>query len=245
MSEVVYLAGPMGPESFGLTEAPEDWDWNHPEFNRVAEIYREAGYTVVNPAELDVEAGDVGQKPWDFYLRRDIKVLTDCTRIVMLPGWENSKGARLEHHIADQLGLSVEYRPGAKVAIRDYAPPNLLDGTAEFNRLAGLLGEPRFGSGWEIERVLRRDLLAEEFKEYLDAERDNDLVEVVDGLLDIIVVAYGSLLIYVGEEKAKAAAAEVVRSNLDKVTGEIRRRPDGKIQKPEGWRAPDIAGVLA
>jgi predicted HAD superfamily Cof-like phosphohydrolase len=122
---------------------------------------------------------------------------------------------------------------------------NLLDGTAEFMRLAGQLDEPRFDEYCSDLRTLRRKLLAEEYHEYSVAEFDGDLVETVDGLLDIMVIAWGSLLAYVGEEKAKAAAAEVVRSNLDKVTGEIRRSPDGKIQKPEGWRAPDIAGVLA
>lgn len=109
MPETVYVAGPMSPESFGLTEMPEGWDWNHPEFSRVAEIYRSRGYEVINPADLDVAAGDVGLEPWHVYLRRDIKVLADCTRIVMLPGWENSKGARLEHHIAQELGMTVEH----------------------------------------------------------------------------------------------------------------------------------------
>jgi len=91
---------------------------------------------------------------------------------------------------------------------------------------------------------LRQDLLQEEVVEYFDAELVDDLVGTVDGLLDIIVIAWGTLLSYVGEGRAKAAAAEVARSNLDKVRGEIKRRLDGKILKPEGWEPPDIAGVL-
>ncbi|ABD58086.1 hypothetical protein Porky_110 [Mycobacterium phage Porky] len=109
MPERIYLAGPMSPASFGLSEVPSDWDWNHPAFNRLAARYRAQGYEVINPAELDVEAGDVGDLEWHEYLRRDIKVLADCTRIVMLPGWRNSKGARLEHYIASELGFEVDY----------------------------------------------------------------------------------------------------------------------------------------
>lgn len=103
----LYLAGPMSPASFGLSHTPPAWDYNHPEFNRVAALCRSAGYEVVNPAELDEQAGDVGEHEWAFYLRRDIKVLADCDGIVLLSGWEWSKGARLEHHIASELGMKV------------------------------------------------------------------------------------------------------------------------------------------
>lgn len=123
---------------------------------------------------------------------------------------------------------------------------NLLDGTAEFMRLGGQLIEPEFSPLYaEKVRQLRRTLLAEEYSEYRLGELANDPVEIVDGLLDVIVIAWGTLLAYVGEDKAKAAAAEVTRSNLDKFVDGVKRRDDGKILKPEGWRAPDIAGAIA
>jgi predicted HAD superfamily Cof-like phosphohydrolase len=128
---------------------------------------------------------------------------------------------------------------------------NLLDGTAEFMRHAKQpedqwktwLSDPQMADL----RTLRTDLLCEEHLEYLDAEYDGDLVEIVDGLLDVIVIAWGTLITYIGEDRAKAAAAEVVRSNLDKVIGEGLPifRADGKVLKPEGWTAPDIAGAIA
>jgi hypothetical protein len=129
--------------------------------------------------------------------------------------------------------------------------PNLLDGTQYFMELAGQIRHPILepGSNWtDTDRVLRQDLLREEFKEYWCAEMDEDHVEIVDGLLDIIVIAWGTLLNYIGPEKAEAAAAEVVRSNLSKVDGSlgpIIRRDDGKVLKPEGWTPPDIEGVLS
>lgn len=124
---------------------------------------------------------------------------------------------------------------------------NLLDGVTEFMRLGGQLGDPDFVGIDRPGRQLRRDLLSEEYTEYLMAELNDDLVETVDGLLDVIVIAWGTLLTYVGEEKAKAAAAEVTRSNLSKVDGSlgpIITRGDGKILKPEGWTPPDIARAI-
>lgn len=122
----------------------------------------------------------------------------------------------------------------------------LLDSTAVFMEHAGqnICGN-QFGI--DTVRELRYKLLYEEYNEYVRGEIINDLTETVDGLLDIIVVAWGTLLAYIGEDKALAAAAEVARSNLDKVVGEGLpiRRADGKVLKPEGWRGPDIAGAIA
>lgn len=97
----------MSPASFGLVDVPEGWDWNHPAFYSAAAQCESAGYKVINPAQLDADAGDVGTEEWHVYLRRDIKALADCDTIVMLPGWESSKGARLERHIASELGMEI------------------------------------------------------------------------------------------------------------------------------------------
>lgn len=120
---------------------------------------------------------------------------------------------------------------------------NLLDDTEKFMKYGKQLDNASFDD--EI-RVLRIRLLEEEFEEYINAEDRDDLVEVIDGLLDIIVIAWGTLLSYVGPKAAKAAAMEVARSNLEKVIGEGLPlfREDGKIIKPEGWRPPQIADVL-
>jgi len=122
---------------------------------------------------------------------------------------------------------------------------NILDGTTTFMQKAGQPIGEHFNNP-QLRR-LRIRLLAEEMLEYVTAERDDNLVEAVDGLLDIIVIAWGTLLSYVGEDKAKAAEAEVVRSNLDKVIGEGLPifREDGKVMKPEGWRPPDIAKAIS
>jgi hypothetical protein len=92
----VYVAGPM-------TGYP---DWNHPAFFNMAARLRCAGYKVISPAELHEPADDT---PWDWYLRRDLVELVKCTRIVLLPGWQDSKGAQLEHHIAKALGVTITH----------------------------------------------------------------------------------------------------------------------------------------
>lgn len=125
---------------------------------------------------------------------------------------------------------------------------NLLDATQKFMEEGQQLNTVVFPETYEDPlRQLRRVLLDEEYySEYLAAESDNNLVEIVDGLLDIIVIAWGTLLTYVGPDKAKACAAEVAWSNLSKVIGPGLPifREDGKIMKPPGWVGPNIAAIL-
>ena len=93
------------------------------------------------------------------------------------------------------------------------------------------------------ERALRMSLLEEEFDEYLEAEENADIVEIADALADIIYIALGTAVSY-GIPLDKVFE-EVHRSNMAKlVDGKVLRRADGKVQKPEGWTPPDIAGVL-
>lgn len=98
----LYVSGPMsnvGPPT-----------WNHPAFHRAAAELRCAGYQVVSPAELDdTSKPEWDKQDWSYYLRRDVKAVADCDGIVMLDGWEDSKGAQLEHHVAITLGLHVFY----------------------------------------------------------------------------------------------------------------------------------------
>lgn len=95
-----YLSGPM-------TGLP---DFNFPAFNSAATVLRGEGLDVINPAEHGVIDG----WGWADYLRHDISLLATCDQIVLLPGWSQSKGARLELHIAQQLGMRVHLYGGAE-----------------------------------------------------------------------------------------------------------------------------------
>ena len=93
------------------------------------------------------------------------------------------------------------------------------------------------------ERGLRMKLLREEFEEYMEAEEENDLVEIADALADLIYIACGTAVSY--GIPLDEIYDEVHRSNMSKlVDGKPIYREDGKVMKPEGWSPPDIKGIL-
>lgn len=66
------------------------------------------------------------------------------------------------------------------------------------------------------------------------------IIEAIDGCVDTLVVAYGTLE-SIGVD-GEPFADEVMRSNMDKLGGPIDA--NGKQGKPLGWRDADIKGVL-
>jgi predicted HAD superfamily Cof-like phosphohydrolase len=97
--------------------------------------------------------------------------------------------------------------------------------------------------GTPEERKLRIKLIREEFNELLDAEDDDDIVEVADALADLIYIACGTAIAY--GIPLNRVFDEVHRTNMAKlVDGKPLYREDGKVKKPEGWKPPDINKVL-
>lgn len=90
----IYLAGPM-------TGLP---DYNYPAFREAAEKLRERGWKVLSPAEN--YNGDTSL-PRYMYMRKNIKLLLKAEGIVLLPGWQDSEGAKLEFDIACALDLDI------------------------------------------------------------------------------------------------------------------------------------------
>lgn len=111
----IYIAGPMT----GIRQ------FNFPAFVRLALMLRDAGFAVVNPAELDdpdaraaalsSEDGDptlyarLTGLTWGDFLSRDVKLIADggIDAICVLPGWERSKGARLETFVGFLAGKHI------------------------------------------------------------------------------------------------------------------------------------------
>ena len=93
----VYIAGPM-------TGLPE---FNYPAFNAAADDLRARGYDVLNPT--DSEQYNLAGRPqeWRWYMRHAIAMIAGAEGLAMLPGWENSRGARLEHSIGVALKLDI------------------------------------------------------------------------------------------------------------------------------------------
>jgi predicted HAD superfamily Cof-like phosphohydrolase len=87
---------------------------------------------------------------------------------------------------------------------------------------------------------LYKDLVDEEYKEFIEAPSDaNKLQES----MDLIWVVLGYCL--ARGWNVESAWKELTRANMSKLqvdpaTGQLRRRADGKILKPEGWRGPDM-----
>lgn len=89
------------------------------------------------------------------------------------------------------------------------------------------------------------NLLTEEYHELQEAINKQDQIETLDALLDIIVVSVGA--IHSMGARGQEAWQAVVDSNMAKIdpdTGEVRRRADGKIMKPQGWQPPNLADFV-
>ena len=71
-------------------------------FANAEEMARAVGFEVFNLARVPDEG-----KPWEWYMKQDIKELMDCDAILLLKGWEESRGARLEAYIASQLKIKI------------------------------------------------------------------------------------------------------------------------------------------
>ena len=98
----------------------------------------------------------------------------------------------------------------------------------------------------ETQYKLYLDLMEEEWKELKVALETNDRVEQLDALLDFIVVTAGA--IHSAGMDGEGGWKEVMRTNfakIDKDTGKVRKREDGKVLKPQGWTAPDLSPFVA
>lgn len=63
----------------------------------------EMGFRPVNP----FDNGLPDEAHWREHMRVDIAMLLACDFIYMLHGWEQSKGAKLEHDVATSCGIKV------------------------------------------------------------------------------------------------------------------------------------------
>lgn len=100
-----FISGPMSGYE----------DFNYPLFHEVGRYLTEKRELFFSPAhhpmsghELEPPEPDEAMS-WEYYMRRSLKMLLYSDRILMLPGWEDSRGASIEREIADVLKISIEY----------------------------------------------------------------------------------------------------------------------------------------
>lgn len=89
----IYISGPMS----GINR------FNFPLFNRTAVRLRNMRWEVVNPVEVNPDTSTC----WLDCIAADLKAMVDCTAICLLPGWEKSFGAQIEHLAAQKMGMTV------------------------------------------------------------------------------------------------------------------------------------------
>lgn len=83
-------------------------------FQRAEEHYTSEGYKVLTP----LRNGLTETATWEQHMAKDIIMLQRADIIALLPGWEKSTGARLEHEIAKVMNMGVmHYEPEEKVRI--------------------------------------------------------------------------------------------------------------------------------
>ena len=89
------------------------------------------------------------------------------------------------------------------------------------------------------------NLIKEESKELEEAISKNDRKEILDALIDILVVTTGA--IHSGGFDGEGAWQEVMKTNfakIDQQTCKVKKREDGKVLKPEGWKAPELESFI-
>ena len=93
--------------------------------------------------------------------------------------------------------------------------------------------------------ALYGSLINEEVTELKEAVNNNDQVETLDALIDILVVTIGA--IHSLGADAEGAWKEVMSTNFAKIdseSGKVRKREDGKVLKPLGWKGPELGQFL-
>lgn len=135
----------------------------------------------------------------------------------------------------------------------------VMEDVAEFHHATDtpVLGLAEVPDGDRV--ILRKELIEEEFYEVMQGlgfifERqhnrsvqycDPDLVDLADGLADLIYVVAGTALEF--GIPLERVWNEVQASNMTKVdpeTGKVMKREDGKVLKGPNFVPPDIEGIL-
>ena len=94
----IYISGPM-------TGLPE---YNYPAFFECERMLKEKFplAIILNPARIDDGLVYKYSNTREHYIRKSVEMVLQATDMFMLPGWENSAGAKLEALIAKEVGLT-------------------------------------------------------------------------------------------------------------------------------------------
>jgi len=108
---MVYVAGPYSAAT------AEGVNQNIAYAKKVAQYLWHEGYAVICPHmnSAHMEGSNSGhmsfKKAFKMYLVGDFEMISRCDAVVMLPGWEDSKGSCAEFVFAHWLGIPVFHWP--------------------------------------------------------------------------------------------------------------------------------------
>lgn len=93
---------------------------------------------------------------------------------------------------------------------------------------------------------LRYRLGKEELDEYLEANRNDDPIEVADALADQLYILLGTMLAHGMHNVIEDVFDEVHRSNMSKLgeDGKPILREDGKVMKGPNYFTPNIGKII-
>ena len=90
----IYLSGPI---------SGYDRNERRKAFREAEEFISEPGVEVVSP----LNNGLPDDAEWSDHMLRDLEMLIDCDMMVLLPGWQHSRGCLTEVRFARKMGLLV------------------------------------------------------------------------------------------------------------------------------------------
>lgn len=92
----IYIAGPMTGYD----------NYNFDAFNAVEIELSNSGWDVENPTKHGVVEGAT----WEDYMVSCLGQISKCGSMYMLKGWQQSKGALIEHSLALMVNLDIIYQ---------------------------------------------------------------------------------------------------------------------------------------
>ena len=93
---------------------------------------------------------------------------------------------------------------------------------------------------------LRYNLMSEENKEYFVACLQDNKVEILDALIDMAYILFGTVASHGMKEEFIKGFKLVHENNMTKVQedGKVMKNPDGKVLKPLGYTPVNLKGLL-
>lgn len=99
--QLVYICGP-------ITNMP---DFNRPLFAKVEQALIDNNFGPINPHNLCTHHVKElqGEELWQACMKTVIAELVKCDVLLLLPDWQNSRGAKIERNLANDLGIPVKH----------------------------------------------------------------------------------------------------------------------------------------